>query len=500
MTDNGSSYGQILRSTTIFGGVSVIKILIGLVKVKILAVLLGPSGIGLIGLYQGVINVTSLFSGLGLSSSGVRQIAASSNDNKNLEVVRYALWYGNLILGVIGMILLWVFREPAANLIFDDISYSVSIGWLSIGVLLTLIAGSQTALLQGLRKIEDLARVSIYSALASLLVGTVAAWSLGHDGILWIILAWPATSMVVAFFYVAKLPRISFNWINFTDLSDKWRAMIVLGVTFMVTQLMTQMTMLGVRSYVVAELSFEAGGYFQASWAISVTYLGFILAAMSADYYPRLTSAIDNKERANKLASEQTEVALLLSAPAILAVYTLSHWLIPLLYSIEFSPAIEVLRWQIMGDIFKIMTWPIGFILVARGNWFYFLLVQLLWSVIYIFTIWFGLKTIGITITGIAFFVACIFIVIGCSIMVRQINGYKWKNKNIIMGLGILLLCTVVRVIFIWSTSIGVVFGMISVVVIGLLSIQRLSSMVGDENRLGIYIRRVKSKLESFLH
>jgi len=148
------SHRQIFRSSAIIGGASLINMVIGIVKVKVLAVLLGPAGIGLMGLYQNIIGMTSKLASCGMDSSGVRQLAAYVDDAETLYVVRRALWLGNLILGVAGMAILWLLREPVAQWVFGDSAHASEVGWLGIGLLLTLMAGSQTALLQGLRRVN----------------------------------------------------------------------------------------------------------------------------------------------------------------------------------------------------------------------------------------------------------------------------------------------------------------------------------------------------------
>jgi PST family polysaccharide transporter len=107
------------------------------------------------------------------------------------------------------------------------------------------------------------------------------------------------------------------------------------------------------------DLGPEASGCFQAAWAISMTYVGFVLGEMAADYLPRLTEPIHDRERAKSLVNEQNELALLFAAPASLAMLMLAPWLIELLYVKGITPAAELLRWQVMGDLFKFVGWPI---------------------------------------------------------------------------------------------------------------------------------------------
>ena len=161
----GSSYSQILRATSIVGGGKVLTILIGLVRSKVLALLLGPAGIGVMGLLQGVMSTGSTLFGLGMGSSGVRQIAAADGDPAKLSTVRKALWRSNVVLGLIGLAVLWGFSEPISRLVFGEAGRATDVAWMGVGVLISLIATSQTALLQGMRRIGDMVKAGLVGAL-----------------------------------------------------------------------------------------------------------------------------------------------------------------------------------------------------------------------------------------------------------------------------------------------------------------------------------------------
>ena len=128
-----TSHRQIFKSSAIIGGASVINIVIGIVKVKVLAVLLGPAGVGLMGLYQNIMGMASTLAGCGIGNSGVRQLAASSGETETLAIVRRALWLGNLVLGLAGTMILWLLREPVALWVFGDAAHVAEVGWLGLG-------------------------------------------------------------------------------------------------------------------------------------------------------------------------------------------------------------------------------------------------------------------------------------------------------------------------------------------------------------------------------
>ena len=451
--------------------------IVSVAKMKVLAVLLGPVGIGLMGLYLNIMSLAATLAGCGMGSSGVRQVAAGADDAKTLSIVRRALWRGSLILGISGMTALWLLREPVARWVFGDGVHTGAVGWLGIGVLLTLLSGSQTALLQGLRRIGDLAKVSILSSLVAAAAGITAVYLLGEDGVLWFVLTAPAVNFVVAGYYVARLPRPDRAY-DHAVIQQQWLAMLKLGIPLMSAGLVTLITQLLVRSIVLRELGVEASGYFQAAWAISMTYVGFLLNAMAMDYYPRLTKAIGDRQFASRLVNEQAEMTLLLAGPVLIAVITLAPWVIHLLYSQDFGPAAEMLRWQVLGDILKLASVPIVFVFLAMGHGGVAIGVQCVWSAAYLGALTLGIHDFGLIMAGIGFWIGYLIYFVVVARVANRLTGLKLNQRN--WSLIVLLVLTGGVVIFraTLSTPNSYLVGSIATVLIGIYSLQRLNHLV----------------------
>lgn len=471
------SHRQIFRSSAIIGGSSVINIAIGIIKVKVLAVLLGPAGIGLMGVYQNIMGVASTIAGCGLATSGVRQLAASSGEEATLSIVRRTLWLANLMLGLTGMVVLWLFREQVAELVFGDVAHVVDVGWLGVGVFFALIASSQTALLQGLRRIGDLARINVYSAIIGACVGIAAVYLVGKDGVIWFVVTAPATSAVVAMYYASKLPKVKTprDW---QAIQQQCQIMMKIGLPFMAAGLLTLLTLLVARSMVLNELGLNASGYFQAAWAISMTYVGFVLGAMGADYYPRLSAVITDHPRASQLVNEQAEMTLLMAGPVLLAMLVLAPWVIHLLYAASFAPATELLRWQVLGDIAKVVSWSMGFILLAQGRSGLFFATQFIWSAIYLAVIVLGISQWGLLITGFGFFVAYIVLLCVNIFVAKKLVGFVLTPRNLLLTLALLLSAGGIMWLSNVSTVGTHVVGTLIILIFSVYSLRRLNLLL----------------------
>ena len=467
MSDEGKSYRQILRSTSIVGGASVINILISLVRVKVAAVLLGPAGVGLIGLFSNLMATAANVAALGMGTVGTRQIAAANGqeDSQAVAVARRALFWGTLAMAIVGALVFWLLRGVLATHVLADTTLSNEVGWLALGVGLTVAGGSQGALLNGLRRIGDLARISVYSAVLATTLG-VGALLLWHErGLLVYLLLTPVASFVVGHWYVARLPRVQAPPTPMRELTQQWGTLARLGLAFMLAGLAVTVGQLAVRTLVQRELGPEALGLFEASWVISMTYIGFVLRAMGSDYYPRLTAVIHDHAAVNKLVNEQTEVALLLAGPVFLAMLGLVPWVIELLYSSKFAEAAAVLRWQILGDVLKVVSFPLGFVILAAGDGRTFIASDTSAMAVFVLCVWLGLPYLGLQATGIGFLMMYAVYLPIVYWLAKKRTGFVWAlniKKLILFLSAACVLTSVLSIVHPLASAIcGVLFSML---------------------------------------
>lgn len=482
-----TSHRQILRSSSIIGGASVINILIGLLRIKVVAVLLGPAGVGLVGILQNLMATASTVAALGFGTVGTRQIAeaAGREDQPGIDTARRALFWGTLGLAVLGGVLLWALRHVLADKVLADPSLAPLVGWLAVGVALTIASGSQGALLTGMRRVGDIARVQVYSAFMSAALGIGAIWLLGEAGLLLFILAGPISGFVIGHLYVARLPKVQSPAVPLPALAGQWKTMARLGTAFMVAGLVGVLGQLAVRTLVQRELGAESLGYFQAAWMISMTYLGFVLGAMGTDYYPRLTAAIHDHATANRLVNEQTEVALLLAGPVLLGMLALVPWVIPLLYTAEFAPAASILRWQILGDVLKIVSWPLGFVILAAGDGRTFVLSESAAMAVFVGITWLALPWLGIQATGVGFLLMYMVYLPLVYWLARRRTGFRWSRSVLREVLLLCMAATLVAICGAWNDLLGAVLGVLAASGFGVIAMRRLARMVELGGTLG---------------
>ena len=425
----GGSYRQILRSSSVVGGASVAQVLLGLVRMKAAALIVGVTGVGVIGLFTNLVLTAGTLGGLGIGGAATRQIAAERSrvGEKGESEVRHALASATLFLAVLATILVWLFRTPIARLALGDQRFAGAVGWLSIGVGLTIIASSQTSLLAGLRRMGAIAWTYVVAGSIATIAGTVLIYLFAFRAIAFFVIVLPLANVIAGAWFVARLPRPGRGTFHLRSLVPQWRQLGGLGIAIMGGQLLANAAQLGVRGVIAQRLGFAELGLFQAAWMISVTYLGIVLQAMAADYYPRLSEAIHEPDSAVRLVNEQTEVALLLGGPIILAGLGLAPLGLEILYSSAFRPAAELLRWQMLGDVLKIASWPAGFVLLAANRGGLFLLLEALGWAVFVAATWLLLPTLGLKAAGIAVFVMyCVYLPL-VFLAAKSVIGIAWS-------------------------------------------------------------------------
>lgn len=487
MTDQAASYRRILKTSSIIGGSSVINISIGLVRTKVLAMLLGPSGVGLISLYTGLMSTSASIAGMGIGTVGARQIAeAHAGENaRTLAVARRAMFWGSLLLAGAGALAVWSLRGLLAVHILGGIEHAAVVGWLALGVALSVAGASQGALIQGMRRIGDIARISVYGSILNTILGIGLLWQWG-DAALWaFILIGPLFNFLLGHLYVSRLPKSQPGKVGVRELSEEWKMLLQLGVPFMGAGVAQTLVQLWIRVSVSDRLGLDAVGHFQAAWAISMQYIGFVLGAMGADYYPRLTGIIHEKAAAARLINEQTEIALLLSAPVFIAMIGLTPWVVHLLYSSAFVPTIEVLRWQILGDVLKVASWPLGFVILAAGAGKTFF-----WTEISTLLLMGGLvaglvSVIGLQISGIAFLACYVYYLPLVYFLAWRRIQFIWSAANVKLLSATFLLCVWIVLLSRLSAWGGEITAVIAASAFGLYALIRLSHMSNTSGSIG---------------
>lgn len=445
------TYGQILKSSAIIGGSSLVNIGIGVIRTKFMAILLGPSGVGLMGLYSSITDLAINIAGMGINSSGVRQIAEAVGSENSERIARTAIVLRRVsfFLGLFGAVMVWVFSKYISELTFGNDHHAVAISLLSLGVFFSTISAGQGALIQGMRRISELAKMGILGTLLGALISITVIFFFGEKGVAPSLVLIAGMTVITSWWYSRKI-IIDTVSISLRQLGVEASALLKLGFAFMFSSLLMAGSAYVIRLIVVRKVGFDAAGLYQSAWTLGGLYLGFILQAMGTDFYPRLTAVINNNSECNRLVNEQAHVSLLLAGPGVIATLTFAPVIISVFYTAKFQGAIEILRWLCLGMALRVISWPMGFIIMAKGVQNIIIFSELAWTFVYLVLAWLCVLWYGLSGTGMAFFLSYIFHVVMIYLIVRRLTGFEWSFDNIKTCSLFIVLISVVFASFYW--------------------------------------------------
>ncbi len=396
---------SIFRATAVLSGSSVLSILISLASTKVLATILNPQGYGYYGLLQSFLAVTSLMAGMGLATGTVRLGAspAAAGDYACLAQLRAGAWLLVAALGLLSTTVFCFCRSWLSEWALGSTEHTSAIVLMSIALWFTVAVNLQNGLLNAFHRVEALAAASVVSAIVTSLSSIVCVLLWRQQGVAAAIVTGAAGTWVTSRWFLTRhVPRFRAA-VSLGQALHAARQLLAFGVPFTASSLVGSGVQLALPIVVLHLLNTEAVAYYKAAAAVSVSYLGFLVSAMGQDYYPRLSAVRDQPQRMVALIQEQYRLVILLSAPMILATLALVPVLIPLIYSRRFVPAIEILEWQLIGDLFKFSSWTFSFAVLARCNPAFYFCIELVGGVSTLLFTWAGVRIFGMSGIGLGF-------------------------------------------------------------------------------------------------
>ena len=480
------SYGQILKSSSIIGGVQGINYIIGMLRVKLLAVMLGPSGVGLLGLYTSAIGLISIIAGLGLDSSGVREVAEAHESGDRHKIASTILTLRRIcwITGSIGWLICVTLSYPLSIYTFGSSERACAIATLGVTILIAAVSGGQSAIIQGTRRIGDLARMGVLSSVTSTIAVVGLYWRLGQDGIVPAMVISAAINMGFSWWFARKISIIPISY-TMRETVRNSRHLIRIGIAFMYGAVLASLVALTMRSQIVKNYGLDANGIYQAAWAISGMFGGFIINAMGTDFYPRLTAVSQNNTLVNRLVNEQAEIGILLALPGLLGTLVFAPFIMMTFYSTKFLAGADMLPWFVMGVFGQVLIFPPGMITRAKGavrwiyigqtwaNLSYFILASILLSKYGIMGLAYA-SPVCITLQG----------VLVLSIT-RHLTDFRWSRSVLVLiMIAVLLIAAALGTRQIPNLITRLSVGTILAAIGCLVSLRGITSRLGEEHRI----------------
>lgn len=427
--EDQNSHKSILKSTALMGGSNVLLILLGILRTKIIAVLIGPAGFGLMGIFQNLIELIKSITSLGINFSGVKEVASSSSDIIKVSKSILILKRWSISTGLVGTVLTILFSAQLSEYSFGNQLHYKEIIFLSINILISAISSVQLAILQGLQKMKELVKAGLFGSTLATITISILYYLLGTNAIIPGMLSISISSLLLSSYYSRKIKIVKIN-LSFAETIKNGLEVVKLGFYITITGLLSNLAFYFVRSVILKRSDLDTVGAFQASWTISSLYLNVLLYPLIADFFPRLSKTFDDRKLSCKLINEQLEITILLASPIIISLISFSNLVISLFYSNSFIMAVSMLHWQIAATFFIIISWPLGVLFLTNNKGIYSFFTEFIKLFIFITIIYFGWEYYGIGSIGIAYLVSNFFTSIVIYFITFKLIGFNYSHSN----------------------------------------------------------------------
>jgi len=462
--NSNSEFKESLKATSLFGGVQIYNILIQIIRSKFIAVLLGPSGMGVYNLYSSTINTISTISGMGLTRSAVKNISEqeSSGNKKGLfEVIGV---FRNLVwgTGVLGLCICLFLSPKLSEWTFGNRDYTVGFIILSLSLLFQQLTSGQTTVMQGLRKYRYMAKANVIGNTVGLLFSVPLLYFYNVKAIVPVLLLSSIVTLIISikFYNKIDLEKVAIPKQRFIS---EGKNMIIMGVALSVTSMLGVIVAYLLRIFIETQGGLADVGLFAAGYAIVSTYVGMVMNAMTTDYYPRLCAVNNDVNSLNEVVNNQMEIGFIILAPLIVVFIVLIKLIVIILYSDKFQSVEGMMYWAMFSTYFQMFALCLSHVFLAKGDSKLFITNEMISNVYTIPFQFLGYYLGGLTGLGIAFLLNFILYALQVLIICKKKYSVTVKKSTLILFFKQMpvIICCLLLVIFatpIIKYSIGSLF------------------------------------------
>lgn len=488
-----TTYGNIFKTTFLFGFVQVFKAVIAIVKNKLVAILIGPEGMGLLGIFNSTIQMIQTGAGLGINQSAVRDVAEAKGSGDHERVSRIIKVTNRIVLftGLLGCLVTLIFSHYLSIWTLGGTAYTLSYCVLAVVVALNIINEGKQALLKGIRHLRALAYASMIGTVVGLVTAIPLYYFFGKDGIVPELLIASILALVVSQYFVNKIPVEPVTLTLKKTFKDA-QPMIRMGVALMFVTLLGTITSFAVNAFIRSRGGLTDVGFFSAGSNILNAYFGMIITALMTDYYPRIAAVNQDNEKVQDELNKQSMVSVVLCCPLIVLFIALMPLFVTILYSNEFMPTLDYLQFGIFWTVITICSNQVDMILIAKNNSRIFMTISIIVRTVQLVLCIVLYKAFGLLGLGISYGLLGLLHMAIMTTVVQKLYGIHFTKDFVIIG-GTVLLFTII------ATIIGSVLGgsVRYIAAITLVVIATYYSYMVSKNKLGIdLIQIVKNKIK----
>ena len=368
----------ILKSIKVLGSVQMASNICSVILNKLVALWIGPAGMGMYSIYNSAVEMLRSATSLGLRTSTVRDVALASESGigeklaRMVAVVRRWSWFISLFGAITTMALapalsrwsfgttdhLWDFVLLSAALLFDGFAYN------------------ELSILQGLEKLKHYARASLLGTVMGLCFSIPLFYWLRLDSILWSVLIYHVSLIAAVMIYRHRVPEPV--KVTNREAVREGASFVRLGLLMTLSEFVTMLFNYILSAYLNRVAGTEVVGFYQSGYSLVGRYFGLIFSALATEYYPRITRVCHSRMRTRVFASQEINIMMFCLLPVISIFLVCRELIVSILYSDEFHAIIPYISIAVAGTVFRAYSCFLAFVIVARSDGKIYILTETL--------------------------------------------------------------------------------------------------------------------------
>lgn len=362
---------------------TLVKMCTGLVSVKIVASIIGPAGVALVGQLNNFSTIALSLATGGINSGITKYIAEYKSDASKVKQYLATAFRITVVCSLLVGLVLLLLCKQLSSLIMMTPQYWYVFAIFGITITFYGLNNMLVSVVNGYKQFNKYVKVNVVSSIFGVAFTVALVLALGLPGALISAVTFQSLMIFVSVLMLRKLEWLRKDWLvgkfKRTIASQYFRyALMTLLSAFLVP--ISQMLLLG---YVISEISITEAGWWEGMNRISNMYLMVITSSFSVYYLPRLSEISDRIELRHEIFKCYKVIVPLLLA-GFTVIYFLRFFIVKLLFTHEFMPMTQLFIWQMAGDFFKICSWLLAFLMVAKSMTKAYISTEIIFTLSYI--------------------------------------------------------------------------------------------------------------------
>lgn len=343
-----------------------VKMFSGVISIKIVAYIVGPSGIALLGQLTNFTTIIQSIASGGVTTGVTRYISEHAQNNEKVSVYIGTALCLTLILSVLTGGILIGFSEYISFRLMHVGTYKSIFQIFGGSILLYALNSLLMAILNGYKHFKHFVQINMIGSLVSLLFSVFLALNFGLLGAMISVVTYQSVVFIIAVLMLYRTNWIQFKLIAFVYNGLAASHLFRYSLMALASALVVPLSQLLVRGYLVEHVSATDAGMWEGMNRISGMYLQVVISSLGVYYLPKLAELKTDKEFHQEV-KQVFQILLPFLVVAALSIYVFRFWIISILFTNAFRPMESLFGFQLLGDVLKMSGWILGYIMVAKA-------------------------------------------------------------------------------------------------------------------------------------